>query len=183
MIPDLKGSFYIAQYPVRWIAESALHFLPPLTDTFLPTPTCNIDSTLILFRCCSNIKVVVFVNMPVFISELCVSARRCRTRWRCSARRRTCRTCRRWSRQCSAAAAQAALTRSLQPGRDHRRDAPNSWILHCFVARHRNASCTPGVYYGTSWSTILYSHISTTIQCSDHYQIFNKIRFFLFKKI
>ena len=33
-----KGSFYIAQYPVRWIAQSALHFLPSLTDLFIPTP-------------------------------------------------------------------------------------------------------------------------------------------------
>ena len=29
-----KGSFYIAQYPVRWTAQSALHFLPsPLAHT------------------------------------------------------------------------------------------------------------------------------------------------------
>ena len=33
-----KGSFYIAQYPVRWTAQSALHFLPSLTDLFIPTP-------------------------------------------------------------------------------------------------------------------------------------------------
>ena len=35
----VKGSFYIAQYPVRWTAQSALHFLPPLADLFIPTPT------------------------------------------------------------------------------------------------------------------------------------------------
>ena len=35
-----KGSFfYIAQYPVRWTAQSALHFLPSLADLFIPTPT------------------------------------------------------------------------------------------------------------------------------------------------
>ena len=34
-----KGSFYIAQYPVRWTAQSAVHFLPPLADLFIPTPT------------------------------------------------------------------------------------------------------------------------------------------------
>ena len=34
-----KGSFYIAQYPVRWTAKSALHFLPSMTDLFVPTPT------------------------------------------------------------------------------------------------------------------------------------------------
>ena len=33
-----KGSFYIAQYPVRCTAQSALHFLPSLTDLFIPTP-------------------------------------------------------------------------------------------------------------------------------------------------
>ena len=30
--------FYIAQYPVRWTAQSASHFLPSLTDLFIPTP-------------------------------------------------------------------------------------------------------------------------------------------------
>ena len=34
-----KGHIYIAQYPVRWTAQSALHFLPPLADLFIPTPT------------------------------------------------------------------------------------------------------------------------------------------------
>ena len=34
-----KGSFYIAQYPVRWTAQGALHILPPLADLFIPTPT------------------------------------------------------------------------------------------------------------------------------------------------
>ena len=33
-----EGSFYIAQYPVRWTAQSASHFLPSLTDLFIPTP-------------------------------------------------------------------------------------------------------------------------------------------------
>ena len=33
-----KGSFYIAQYPVRWTAQSASHLLPSLTDLFIPTP-------------------------------------------------------------------------------------------------------------------------------------------------
>ena len=34
-----KGSFYIAQYPVRRTAQSALHFLPSVADLFIPTPT------------------------------------------------------------------------------------------------------------------------------------------------
>ena len=29
----------MAPYPVRWTAQSALHFLPPLTDLFIPTST------------------------------------------------------------------------------------------------------------------------------------------------
>ena len=33
-----KGSFYIAQYAVRWTAQSASHFLPSLIDLFIPTP-------------------------------------------------------------------------------------------------------------------------------------------------
>ena len=34
-----KCSFYIAQYPVSWTAQRALHFLPSLADMFIPTPT------------------------------------------------------------------------------------------------------------------------------------------------
>ena len=33
-----KGSFNIAQYPVSWTAQSALHVLPSLADLFIPTP-------------------------------------------------------------------------------------------------------------------------------------------------
>ena len=40
-LPTLKVKvkvwFYIALYPVRWTAQSALHF-PPLADLFIPTP-------------------------------------------------------------------------------------------------------------------------------------------------
>ena len=38
MIKKCIGSFYIAQYPVRWTAQSASHFLPSPTDLFIPTP-------------------------------------------------------------------------------------------------------------------------------------------------
>ena len=34
---EKKVWFYIALYPVRWTAQSALHF-PPLADLFIPTP-------------------------------------------------------------------------------------------------------------------------------------------------
>ena len=33
----VKVWFYIALYPVRWTAQSALHS-PPLADLFIPTP-------------------------------------------------------------------------------------------------------------------------------------------------
>ena len=36
-IVKVKVWFYIALYPVRWTAQSALHF-PPLADLFIPTP-------------------------------------------------------------------------------------------------------------------------------------------------
>ena len=35
---SLRGTSGIAQYPVRWTAQSALHFLPSLTDLFIPIP-------------------------------------------------------------------------------------------------------------------------------------------------
>ena len=34
---NVKVWFYIALYPVRWTAQSALYF-PPLADLFIPTP-------------------------------------------------------------------------------------------------------------------------------------------------
>ena len=34
-----KLCFNIAQYPVRWTAQSASHFLPSLTDLFILAPT------------------------------------------------------------------------------------------------------------------------------------------------
>ena len=37
MVKGIKVWFYIALYPVRWTAQSALHF-PPLADLFIPTP-------------------------------------------------------------------------------------------------------------------------------------------------
>ena len=36
IILEIKG-MVIAQYPVRWTAQSALH-IPPLADLFIPTP-------------------------------------------------------------------------------------------------------------------------------------------------
>ena len=40
--------FYIALYPVRWTAQSALHF-PPLADLFIPTPfSASLGSILVM---------------------------------------------------------------------------------------------------------------------------------------
>ena len=33
-----KGSFYIAQYSIRWTAQSASHIFPSVADLFIPTP-------------------------------------------------------------------------------------------------------------------------------------------------
>ena len=40
LIIKVKVWFYIAQYPDRWTAQSALHF-PPLADLFIPTLNYN----------------------------------------------------------------------------------------------------------------------------------------------
>ena len=45
-----KGSFYIAHYPVRWTAQSALHFLPPLTDRSVHSDTNSASPGSILAR-------------------------------------------------------------------------------------------------------------------------------------
>ena len=50
-----KGSFYIAQYPVRWTAQSALHCLPSQTDLFIPTPFSA--SPVSRFECVSGLSV------------------------------------------------------------------------------------------------------------------------------
>ena len=42
----VKVWFYIALHPVRWTAQSALHF-PPLADLFIPTPfSASLESIL-----------------------------------------------------------------------------------------------------------------------------------------
>ena len=56
-----KGSFYIAQYPVRWTAQSALHLLPSLTDLFIPTPfSASPGSILAMQQLCATTKSLTF---------------------------------------------------------------------------------------------------------------------------
>ena len=61
-----KGSFYIAQYPVRWTAQSALHFLPSLTDLFIPTPfSASPGSILAMQQLRANTKTLTFPPLSI----------------------------------------------------------------------------------------------------------------------
>ena len=61
-----KGSFYIAQYPVRWTAQSALHFLPSLTDLFIPTPfSASPGSILAMQQLRANTKSLTFPPLSI----------------------------------------------------------------------------------------------------------------------
>ena len=63
-----KGSFYIAQYPVRWTAQSALHFLPSLTDLFIPTPfSASPGSILAMQQLRATTKSVTFPQLSILI--------------------------------------------------------------------------------------------------------------------
>ena len=61
-----KGSFYIAQYPVRWTAQSALHFLPSLADLFIPTPfSASPGSILAMQQLCATTKSLTFPPLSI----------------------------------------------------------------------------------------------------------------------
>ena len=61
-----KGSFYIAQYPVRWTAQSASHFLPSLTDLFIPTPfSASQGSILAMQQLRANTKSLTFPPLSI----------------------------------------------------------------------------------------------------------------------
>ena len=61
-----KGSFYIAQYPVRWIAQSASHFLPSLTDLFIPTPfSASLGSILAMQQLRAKTKSLTFPPLSI----------------------------------------------------------------------------------------------------------------------
>ena len=61
-----KGSFYIAQYPVRWTAQSALHLLPSLTDLFIPTPfSASPGSILAMQQLRATTKSLAFPPLPI----------------------------------------------------------------------------------------------------------------------
>ena len=78
-----KGSFYIAQYSVRWTAQSALHFLPPLVDLFIPTPTRLPGSILARQQLRAKAKSLTFPPLSIarcsFI-QLSEQGRQCRER-------------------------------------------------------------------------------------------------------
>ena len=61
-----KGSFYIVQYPVRWTARSASHFLPSLTDLFIPTPfSASPGSILARQQLCAKTKSLTFPPLSI----------------------------------------------------------------------------------------------------------------------
>ena len=70
-----KGSFYIAQYPVRWTAQSALHFLPPLADLFIPTPTRLLREVVILLLFVNLYNLLISIIKPVHSEQRCYSTR------------------------------------------------------------------------------------------------------------
>ena len=66
--------FYIAQYPVRWTAQSALHFTP-LTDLFIPTP-----SILATQQFCA--KIFIHISTTVHSHVLIYTAEWTEASWR-----------------------------------------------------------------------------------------------------
>ena len=61
-----KGSFYIAQYPVRWTAQSASHFLPSLTDLIIPTSfSASPGSILARQQLCAKTKSLTFSPLSI----------------------------------------------------------------------------------------------------------------------
>ena len=59
--PIKKGSFYIAQYPVRWTAQSASQCFPSLADLFIPTPfSASPGSILVMLQLRAKTKSLTF---------------------------------------------------------------------------------------------------------------------------
>ena len=77
-----KGSFYIAQYPVRWTAQSALHFLPSSTDLFILTPfSASPGSILVMQQLRATTKSLTFP--PLSIARYsCIQLSRQGCQWR-----------------------------------------------------------------------------------------------------
>ena len=62
----LKGSFYIAQYQVRWTAQSASQFLPFLTDLFISTPfSASLGSILAMQQLRATTKSLTFPPLSI----------------------------------------------------------------------------------------------------------------------
>ena len=60
-----KVWFYIALYPVRWTAQSALHF-PPLADLFIPTPfSASLGSILAMQQLRAKTKSLTFPPLSI----------------------------------------------------------------------------------------------------------------------
>ena len=59
-----KVWFYIALYPVRWTAQSALHF-PPLADLFIPTPFSASLGSILAMQQLRNDYSLTFPPLPI----------------------------------------------------------------------------------------------------------------------
>ena len=57
--------FYIAQYPVRWTTQSALHFLPPLADLHSDTNSASPGSILAKQHLLATTKSLTFPPLPI----------------------------------------------------------------------------------------------------------------------
>ena len=77
----LKAYFYMAQYPVRWTTQSALHFAPPppppcryVHSMFIPAPTHLLDvkhsSSNYVRRLIAHFSTTVYSQLLIQLSEL-----------------------------------------------------------------------------------------------------------------
>ena len=67
-----KGMFYIAQYPVGWIAQSALHFTPWQTCTFwhkLGSSGKHSSHSTITWRLFTHISTTIYGQVPICTTE------------------------------------------------------------------------------------------------------------------
>ena len=60
-----KGSFYIAQYPVRWTAQSALHFSSPDRPVHSDTNSASPGSILARQQLRAKTKSLTFPKLPI----------------------------------------------------------------------------------------------------------------------
>ena len=60
-----KVCFYIAQYPVHWTAQSALHFSSPDRPVHSGTNSASLGSILAMQKLCTTTKSLTFPPLPI----------------------------------------------------------------------------------------------------------------------